>query len=61
LEYKAHKGVHHYAFISPFPAWLLEEEYIPVAIGPEGFDRESFLKDINEDIVSFFQRNMPVK
>jgi predicted dienelactone hydrolase len=61
LEYKAYKGVHHYAFISPFPTWLLEKEYIPVAIDPEGFDRESFLKGINEDIVSLFQRNMPVK
>jgi esterase/lipase len=61
LEYNVYKGVHHYAFISPFPAWLLEEEYIPVAIDPKGFDRESFLKDINEDIVSFFQRNMPAR
>jgi len=60
-EYKVFKGVHHYAFIPPFPAWLLEEEYIPVAIDPEGFNRANFLREINADIINFFQKNLPIK
>ncbi len=59
-EYKVYEGVHHFAFISPFPEWLLEEEYIPVAIDPEGFDRVSFLEIINADITSFFEKNLPI-
>lgn len=54
--YKTFEGVHHYAFIAPFPQWLLDTEYIPVAIDPEGFDRSDFIRDINKDIVSFFNR-----
>ena len=30
---------HHFAFIAPFPKWLTEQEDIPVAMDPEGFDR----------------------
>lgn len=56
--YKTFTGVHHYAFISPFPAWLMAEENIPVAHDPEGFDREQFIRDINTDIVNFFRANL---
>lgn len=45
---------HHYAFIAPFPKWLTEEEDIPVAKDPKGFDRSAFLKELNERIVAIF-------
>ena len=59
--YKVYKDVHHFAFISPYPEWLLKEEYIPVAIDPEGFNRKKFLEEINTDILNFFQKEMPTK
>lgn len=43
---------HHYAFIAPFPKWLVEEEDIPVAKDPEGFDRSAFLNALNQKIVA---------
>ncbi|MDC0609242.1 hypothetical protein OAP63_00780 [Vibrio sp.] len=49
-EYYIVKG-HHYAFIAPFPKWLVEKEDIPVAKDPEGFDRLAFLNALNERIV----------
>lgn len=45
---------HHYAFIAPFPKWLTEQEDIPVANDPEGFDRSAFLKALNARIVAAF-------
>ena len=45
---------HHYAFIAPFPKWLTDKEDIPVASDPEGFDRQSFLTDLNARILSAF-------
>ncbi len=47
---KTIKG-HHYAFISPFPKWLTDQEEIPVARDPEGFDRPAFLKAVNAMIL----------
>lgn len=47
---------HHYAFIAPFPQWLIEEENIPPMLDPEGFDRQAFLTDINARILSVFNR-----
>jgi predicted dienelactone hydrolase len=58
--YKVYSDAHHFAFISPFPEWLLKEEYIPVAIDPEGFDRKAFLQEINNDILGFFEEAMPI-
>ena len=45
---------HHFAFIAPFPKWLTDEEDIPVAMDPEGFDRQSFLADLNSRILAVF-------
>lgn len=59
--YKTFEGVHHYAFISPFPAQLLElleKEGVPVGADPEGFDRAAFIAEINEDLVGFFTASM---
>ena len=33
---------------------LINEEDIPVAMDPEGFDRQSFLTDLNSRILSVF-------
>ena len=48
---------HHFAFIAPFPEWLTEQEEIPVAEDPEGFDRPMFLKALNTKIVAAFADN----
>ena len=45
---------HHFAFIAPFPKRVTDEEDIPVAKDPEGFDRPAFLKEINGKILSLF-------
>jgi len=47
---------HHYAFIAPFPKWLMEQERHPVAEDPEGFDRSAFLAVINAKIKADFMR-----
>ncbi|MCY3726365.1 MAG: hypothetical protein OXF95_07000 [Rhodobacteraceae bacterium] len=52
-EYQIVPG-HHFAFIAPFPKWLTEQEDIPVAMDPEGFDRPAFLKALNAEIVAAF-------
>lgn len=49
-EYHSVQG-HHYAFIAPFPKWLMEDEDIPVAKDPKGFDRLAFLNALNKKIV----------
>ncbi len=60
--YKTFDGVHHNAFISPFPKWLLaeleEEGDIEVALDPPNFDRAEFIHEINSDIVDFFNRHL---
>ena len=48
---------HHFAFIAPFPDWLTEQEEIPVAKDPDGFDRPTFLKELNMKIVAAFADN----
>lgn len=45
-QLKTIKG-HHYAFIAPFPKWLTDQEDIPVAKDPAGFDRPAFLSMVN--------------
>ena len=55
INYQNYAGVHHYAFIAPFPDWITAEEDIPVAKDPAGFDRAIFLHRINRDIVLFLR------
>ncbi|WP_265665524.1 alpha/beta hydrolase family protein [Verminephrobacter aporrectodeae] len=43
---------HHHAFIAPFPKWLTDQEDIPVAKDPEGFDRPAFLRTVNRIILN---------
>jgi len=45
-------NAHHYAFIAPFPKWLVESEDILVVKDPEGFDRNEFLNNINNEIIN---------
>ena len=42
---------HHYGFIAPFPKWLTDEEDIPVAKDPAGFNRSVFIDDVNALII----------
>ena len=51
LEFDAH----HFAFIAPFPKWLTEQEHIPVAIDPPGFDRAVFIEKANRAILDFLR------
>ena len=53
-----HPGAHHFAFISPFPAAVVEETGEP-ARDPPGFDRRAFLSGIDRQIVDFFDRALP--
>ena len=52
-DYQTIQG-HHFAFIAPFPKWLTDQENIPAATDPEGFDRVAFLNEINGRILSAF-------
>jgi predicted dienelactone hydrolase len=54
VRFHEYEGVHHFAFIAPFPKWLTDSENIPVAKDPEGFDRQAFIDNVNQDIVGFF-------
>ena len=53
-----HPKAHHFAFISPFPAALVDQVGRP-ARDPAGFDRRTFLSRINEQIVRFFDDALP--
>lgn len=53
-----HPKAHHFAFISPFPAGLVDQVG-PPARDPAGFDRRAFLSRINEQIVRFFDDALP--
>ena len=47
------KGLHHYAFLSPFPDRIVDEVGAP-AQDPLGFGRKAFLDLISSEIVMFF-------
>ena len=53
-RYEVIEGLHHYAFLSPFPD-RITEEVVPPAQDPLGFDRKAFLDLINAEIVMFFR------
>ena len=55
INYIEYPNVHHYAFIAPFPQWVLDKEDIPVAKDPPGFNRATFLERINNDIALFLR------
>jgi predicted dienelactone hydrolase len=57
VQMRASLPGHHYAFIGPFPAWLLKEE--PTLIDPPGFDRFAFIQSINQDLIRFFKGTTP--
>ena len=48
---------HHFAFIAPFAKRVTDNEHIPVAIDPEGFDRDAFIRRVNGLIVEFFRES----
>jgi predicted dienelactone hydrolase len=45
---------HHFGFITPFPKWLTDQETIPIAMDPPGFDRAAFISEANRSIANFF-------
>jgi len=45
---------HHFGFITPFPKWLTDQETIPIAMDPLGFDQTAFISEANRSIASFF-------
>ena len=53
-----HPDAHHFAFISSFPATLVESVGRP-AHDPAGFDRRAFLAEIGGQIVRFFDEALP--
>ncbi|XDZ66220.1 alpha/beta hydrolase family protein [Alphaproteobacteria bacterium LSUCC0684] len=56
-RYSFEPEAHHYAFLSPFPAVLVDEIGAP-ARDPAGFDRRAFQRRINADIVAHFSETL---
>ena len=56
-RYEVVDGVHHYAFLSPFPESIVAKIGEP-AEDPKGFDREAFLAEINTAITEFFRSHL---
>ena len=54
-----HPDAHHFAFITPFPAGLVDEVG-PAGRDPPSFDRRAFLSRINEQILRFFDGALSV-
>ena len=54
-RYFVMKG-HHYAFIAPFPKRVTDNEDIPIAKDPKGFDRSAFLNAVNGMIVDAIRK-----
>jgi len=46
---------HHAAFIAPFSKRVTNQEDIPAAMDPEGFDRVAFLRDLNRQLQEFYK------
>ncbi|MEJ8472567.1 alpha/beta hydrolase family protein [Roseibium algae] len=55
--YHVVEGLHHYAFLSPFPNGIAGEVGEP-AKDPDGFDRAKFLAETNQTIVNFFKKTL---
>ena len=53
-----HPKAHHFAFIAPFPAALVDEVGEP-ARDPPGFDRRAFLRRIDRRIFAFLNSVLP--
>ena len=55
-----HPDAHHFAFIAPFPASMVDEVG---AAGRDsaGFDRRAFLAEIDEQILRFFDEALPTQ
>ena len=56
-RYEVVDGLHHYAFLTPFPRSIASEVGEP-ALDPDGFDRTAFLAEINAEIVEFFREHL---
>ena len=53
-----HPKAHHFAFIAPFPATLIDEVGEP-ARDPPGFDRRAFLDRIDRQILAYLDTVLP--
>ena len=53
-----HPNAHHFAFITPFPP-AMADEVGAAGRDPEGFDRRTFLAEIDEQILRFFDDALP--
>lgn len=54
VQFNAELVGHHFGFITPFPKWLTDQEAIPIAIDPPGFNRVAFISEANRGISNFF-------
>ena len=53
VQLVVHPKAHHFAFITPFPAALVDDVGAP-ARDPAGFDRRAFLTELDGQILRFF-------
>lgn len=54
--HKIVENANHYSFLSPFPESMKNPRFLP-AQDPDGFDRESFHRQLNNDVLQFLQQH----
>lgn len=54
VQHRVIPNAGHFSFLSPFPRAMVNPAF-PPSQDPEGFDRETFLAEMNAEIVSFLQ------
>jgi predicted dienelactone hydrolase len=55
IQHRLVSNAGHFSFLSPFPDFLTNESFLP-SQDPSGFNRESFLDELNAEVLDFLQR-----
>jgi predicted dienelactone hydrolase len=56
VTWKVVKNAVHYSFLSPFPPAMKNPNFLP-AIDSDGFDREKFHVELNDDVLTFLNKH----
>jgi predicted dienelactone hydrolase len=52
IQHRMVENAGHFSFLSPFPDFLTKESFLP-SQDPSGFNRESFLEELNAEVLDF--------